>query len=260
MTETAPYRLKDTHALVTGGGSGIGAAIAAMLDRAQVRVSLLGRTKSSLETTQASMKHKAGIAVGNITDADAVRNAVSELVSAHGPVRILINNAGAAESAAFDQTDHRLWQYMIETNLTGTFNVIQAVLGDLKAAGGGRIVNIASTAGLKGYAYVSAYTAAKHGVIGLTRALALELAGAAITVNAVCPGFTETPLLERSLGTIAEKTGLSETDARKQLNKVNPMNRFIEPDEVAAAALWLCQENAAAITGEAIAVDGGELA
>jgi NAD(P)-dependent dehydrogenase (short-subunit alcohol dehydrogenase family) len=181
---------------------------------------------------------------------------------AFGPVDVLINNAGQALSQPFAKTDLHLWQQMLNVNLTGTYLCIQAALPDLLSAGAqgkaARIVNIASTAGLKGYAYVSAYAAAKHGVIGLTRSLALELARKGVTVNAVCPGFTETDIVRESIANIVAKTGQTESQAREALVAHNPQKKMIEPDEVAQAVMWLCADAAASVNGQSIAVDGGE--
>jgi NAD(P)-dependent dehydrogenase (short-subunit alcohol dehydrogenase family) len=176
-----------------------------------------------------------------------------------GALSILVNNAGQAESAPFRRTSAELWARMIAVNLTGTFHCTQAALSDLLTAPAGRIINIASTAGQRGYAYVSAYTAAKHGVVGLTRSLALELASSRVTVNAVCPGFTETELLQESLNTIVATTGRTEAAARAELVKTNPQGRLVQPDEVAAAVRWLCSEAARSVTGQCISVAGGEV-
>jgi NAD(P)-dependent dehydrogenase (short-subunit alcohol dehydrogenase family) len=177
-------------------------------------------------------------------------------------VTVLVNNAGQALSQPFAKTDLQLWQHMLNVNLTGTYLCIQAALPDLLAESAkghaARIVNIASTAGLKGFAYVSAYAAAKHGVIGLTRSLALELARKGVTVNAVCPGFTETDIVRESLANIVAKTGQTEAQARDALVAHNPQKKMIQPDEVAQAVMWLCSEAAASVNGQSIAVDGGE--
>jgi NAD(P)-dependent dehydrogenase (short-subunit alcohol dehydrogenase family) len=203
----------------------------------------------------------------DITDPLAVQAAVQQAQSQLGPVNILVNNAGQARSQPFVRTDAALWQQMLDVNLSGTFHVTQAVLpGMLDAAsenGGGtpgRIINIASTAGLMGYAYVSAYVAAKHGVVGLTKALALELARKNITVNALCPGYTDTDIVQEAVRNIVAKTGQSEDQARQALAARNPQQRLVQPLEVAHSVVWLCAPGSEAINGQAIAIDGGEQA
>jgi NAD(P)-dependent dehydrogenase (short-subunit alcohol dehydrogenase family) len=243
------------HAVVTGGGSGIGAAIAQQLTADGFTVTLLGRTTSSLEATAAAIGGDTRTCVCDITD----RNAVQRTFAALPPVQVLVNNAGQAESALVSRTSDALWERMLAVNLTGTFSCTRAVLDGMRAAGRGRIVNIASTAGLRGYPYVAAYAAAKHGVIGFTRALALEVAATGITVNAVCPGFTDTDMLARSVANIVAKTGRSAEEARAELSALNPQRRFISPADVAATVSWLCSEGAAAITGQALSVSGGEV-
>ncbi|ADD28866.1 SDR family NAD(P)-dependent oxidoreductase [Meiothermus ruber] len=251
--------LAGKHAVVTGGGRGIGAAIATALAGAGVRLTLLGRSRAQLEAQARKLATEVHVETCDVTDPAQVQQAFEGASHALGKVDILVNNAGQAESRPFGKTDLRLWRTMLEVNLTGTFLCTQAALPGMLAAGWGRIVNIASTAGLRGYPYVSAYCAAKHGVIGLTRALALELARKNITVNAVCPGFTQTELLEASLAAIVQKTGRSPTEARAELVRHNPQGRLVEPEEVAQAVLWLCMPGSAALTGQAIAVAGGEV-
>ncbi|HUA84710.1 MAG TPA: SDR family NAD(P)-dependent oxidoreductase [Bryobacteraceae bacterium] len=229
-------RLAGKHAVVTGGTRGIGAAIARALCEEGARVTAFGR-----ETA-------------DVSDAAAVRDAFAQF----GRVDILINNAGQAASAPFLKTDGELWRRMIAVNLDGAFHCTQAALPGMIEAGWGRIVNVASTAGLAGYSYVTAYCAAKHGLIGLTRALAIELAAKNITVNAVCPGFTDTDLLQDAIANIVAKTGRTVEQARAEISARNPQKRLIRPEEVASAVVWLCLPESASINGQAIAIDGGE--
>ena len=250
--------LEGQIALVTGAGTGIGAAIATALDAAGATVALAGRRKEPLEDAAATLSH-GHVFTADITDELQVTGMVAKVTQELGAPIILVNNAGAAQSAPFERTDLALWNAMLGVNLTGAFLCARSVLPPMKRAKAGRIVNIASTAGLKGYDYVAAYCAAKHGLVGMTRALAGEVARHGITVNAVCPGFTETPMLDESLGTIADKTGMSRDDAAKALSGTNPQGRFVTPREVADAVLWLVEPGSAAINGQAIAVAGGEV-
>jgi len=195
-----------------------------------------------------------------VTNPDAIGRGIRLARGRFGPVSILVNNAGEAPSASFEKTDLALWERVISIDLTGVFHVTRAVLPDLKQHGtGARLINVASTAGLTGYSYVSAYCAAKHGVVGLTRALALEFARSGLTVNAVCPGFTETPLIDRAVETIVARTGRDRASARAELAKSNPQGRLVTPTEVADAVLWLASPGASSINGQAIAVAGGEV-
>ena len=264
--------LHDRHALITGAGSGIGAAVALSLAQQGCRLTLAGRSHDKLQHQAEALREKVPdvavvLAPMDITDPQAVQAAVQQAQAQLGPVNILVNNAGQAQSQPFVRTDATLWQQMLDVNLNGTFHVTQAVLpGMLEAAsenGGGtpgRIVNIVSTAGLMGYAYVSAYVAAKHGVVGLTRALALELARKNITVNALCPGYTETEIVQEAVRNIVAKTGQSEDQARQALAARNPQQRLVQPAEVAQSVVWLCAPGSEAINGQAIAIDGGEQA
>lgn len=253
--------LKGHHALVTGAGSGIGAAIAMTLAKAGAKVTLAGRRRQPLEDANASIGGQCLVLDGfDVTQPDTIATGIETARKTFGPVSILVNNAGEAPSASFEKTSLEMWNHVLSVDLTGAFNVTQAALADLKTHNSGaRIINIASTAGLTGYAYVSAYCAAKHGVIGMTRALALELARKNVTVNAVCPGFTDTPLIQRSLETIMEKTGRSRDEALAEITKSNPQARLIQPQEVADTVLWLASPGAASVTGQAIAVAGGEV-
>jgi 3-hydroxybutyrate dehydrogenase len=275
--------LTGLHAVVTGGGSGIGEAIAAVLLREGARVTVMGRDEARLAAAVGRLgrgfdtsartggagtrtnEHTSPVqpevskARADITDPGSVESAFHQATEAFGPVDLLINNAGQVESQPFARTTLDQWNRLLQVNLTGTFLCTQQVLPGMTERGFGRIVNIASTAALKGYAYVAAYCAAKHGVLGLTRALALEVARKGVTVNAVCPGYTDTDIVARAVEQIASKTQRSADAARDALAAANPQGRLVQPDEVAQAVLWLCRRESASITGQAIAVAGGEV-
>ncbi|MFM0289262.1 SDR family NAD(P)-dependent oxidoreductase [Paraburkholderia megapolitana] len=260
-TTTSTSSLAGQHAVVTGGGSGIGAATAAMLLRAGARVTLMGRDAARLATQSdrlAAPDSVNSVSV-DVTQEAAVEAAFAAATTRFGPVDILVNNAGQAQAAPFAATDTALWQRMLDVNLTGVFLCTRAALPAMLERGFGRIVNIASTAGQTGYPYVAAYCAAKHGVIGLTRSLAREVATRGITVNAVCPGYTETELLQASLDQITKKTERSEKEARDALLRQNPQRRFIAPGEVASTVLWLCAAGSESVTGQSISISGGEI-
>lgn len=250
-------RLVGHHALITGGGTGIGAAIARALGREGAKLTLIGRRREKLEEVGAE-PFDALVAPADVTDPAEVEAAFALARDAQGPITILVNNAGAAESAPFAKVSAEAWRRTMAVNLDALLHCCQAALPDLLKAEAGRIVTIASTAGLKGYAYSAPYVAAKHGAVGLTRALAAELARTNVTVNAICPGFTETDMVAAAVAGIAGKTGRSEEQARADLTRFNPQGRLITPEEVAEAVLFLCLPESGSINGRAIAVDGGE--
>lgn len=251
--------LAGKHAVVTGAAQGIGAAIAMSLAEQGASLTLIGRRVALLEALAARLPGRHAVVAMDVSVEAAVARGFEQARAALGPVAILVNNAGQAESAPFGNTSTALWQRMLDVNLTGTFLCTQAALPDMLAANWGRVVNIASTAGQRGYAYVAAYVAAKHGVIGLTRALALEVAKKGVTVNAVCPGYTETEILQASIANVIAKTGRSEDEARAEFAKSNPQGRIVQPREVADAVSWLCGLGAGAITGQSVSVSGGEV-
>lgn len=251
--------LAGRHALVTGAGRGIGAAVAVRLAAQGASVTLIARTRAALEAVAARCAGPTCVQCADVTDAGSVRAAFAVAAGALGPVEILINNAGATESAAFARIDRAHWERMLAVNLTGAFNCIQAALPAMTNRGWGRIVNIASTAGLRGYPFGAAYCAAKHGLIGLTRALALETARRGITVNAVCPGHTDTAIVAEAVAEIRRQTGRSEREALAELTRGSPQGRLVQPEEVAHAVAWLCLPGSEGITGQSIAVAGGEV-
>lgn len=254
--------LSDKHVIVTGAGKGIGAAIVDVLAAEGAKITLMGRSLEPLQEKAAQLSHSRGQALAisvDVTQSDRIKEAFQQARETFGPIDILINNAGQAYTSPVHKMDDEHWDQMIAVNLNSVFYCCREALVDMRKNGGGRIVNIASTAALKGYGYVSAYCAAKHGTLGLTRSLALETATKNITVNAVCPGYTETELVQNSLQTIMEKTGRTEEEARAELTQSNPQGRLVQPEEVANAVLWLCSPGAGAVTGQAIAVAGGEV-
>lgn len=241
--------LDGKHALVTGGARGIGLGIASLLANHGARVSIVSR----------SLRHESKYftAQADVTDETQVRRAFAACREANGPIAILVNNAGIAESAPLARTDLALWERTIATNLTGTFLCTREALPDMIAAGWGRIVNLASTAGLGGAPYISAYCASKHGVIGFTRAIAAELTGRGVTANAVCPGYTETEMMHRAIANITSRTGRNETQARELMAQGNPEGRIATIDEVAQAVLELVEGSQ---TGAAVVIPGGAVA
>lgn len=257
----AELALNGRHAVITGASRGIGASIAAMLAKHGARVSLLGRDAASLESTarQLGVDVAKSIATADVTQVAQVQAAFSQFRSAAGPIHLLINNAGQADSAPLHKSSDELWHRMLAVNLTGTFFCARAALPDMFAEKFGRIVNIASVAGLTGAPYITAYCAAKHGVVGFTRALALEVAERNVTVNAVCPSYTDTGMVRGAIENIRKLTGRSEKEALASLVAHNPQRRLIQPAEVANVVAWLCLPGSESITGQSIAVAGGEV-
>lgn len=267
--QTAPAgRIQGTplagqHALITGATRGIGAAIAETLGALGANLTLIGRDREMLDERAGTIAGTSGVNVhaetADVSDASAIDHAFESAAAAIGPVSILVNNAGSGKSAPFHKMERELWDSMIAVNLTGTFICTQAALPAMLDAGNGRIINVASTAGLIGYGYVSAYCAAKHAVVGLTRSLALETAKKGVTVNAVCPGYTETDLVRETIDNIVAKTGRSVEDATAELAASNPQGRLVQPWEVAETVAWLALTASSSITGQSIPIAGGEV-
>lgn len=254
-------RLAGRHAVVTGAGRGIGAVIAAVLAGEGVRVSLLGRDAGNLQRVSDDLggEGRAFPIGADLTDPPSVQNAFAVARGRFGPVHLLVNNAGQAASAKFTDTDEALWSRLFAVNLTGTYLATRQAVPDMLAEGFGRIVNIASTAGLRGAAYISAYASSKHAVIGLTRSLAVEYASRNITVNAVCPGFVDTDIVKNAIIDIKSKTGRSDSEALAALLAANPQRRLVEPREVADTVMWLCRPGSESVTGQSIVLAGGEV-
>ena len=244
--------LAGKSAFVTGGGSGVGAVIALQLAQAGAQVTICGRRLDPLQTVAASQSGIRAV-VADITDEAAISAAIAQTAP-----DIVIANAGASESAPFVKTELAAFERMMTVNLTGTFLTLREGARAMQGKPWGRLIAIASTAGLKGYPYVAPYAAAKHGVVGMVKSLALELVRKGITVNAICPGFLDTEMTERSIANIVAKTGRTAVEARASLEATNPMHRLVPPEDVAQAVLWLCAAGSDMVTGQAISVSGGE--
>jgi len=249
--------LAGKHAFITGGGTGIGLATARALAARGAKLTLAARNFARVEEAAAQLNaHPAAM---DVTSEASINAGFESARAAWGPIHILVNNAGLAPSAPFHATDLALWNQVLSTNLTGAFLCTQAALPDMYAAGWGRVVNVASVCSLKGYAYVSAYCASKHGLLGLTRALAHETAKRGVTVNAVCPGYVATEIVSNAQKNISAKTTLSDDEALASIIRFNPQGRLIEAEEVASAIAWLCGAGAAATNGAALPMTGGEI-
>lgn len=253
-------QFENRHALVTGASRGIGAAIAHALSNAGAAVTLLVRDRAAGDSVMATLPGRAQVVVADVTDEVQVRNACRLATEQMGPVHMLINNAGYVETAPFMRSDRQLFERMLAVHLYGPLFCTQALLPSMLEHGYGRIVNIASIAGVGGAPYISAYCAAKHALVGLTRSLSKEAIARGVTVNAVCPGYTETDLVTKGVAEITARTGRSAEAARAALVAQSPLQRFITPEEVTAAVMWLCSDGAASTNGQAVVIDGGEFA
>jgi len=251
--------LAGKTALITGGGRGIGRAIAERLRGLGARVVVTGRTEAELTETATALE---GLALPlDLADRASIARGLDALWGRLGVARVdvLVNNAGAAESAPFDRTSDELWDRMMSVNVYAAFALTRALVPGMIAAGFGRVINVASNAGLTGYAYSTAYCASKHAMIGMTRAIALEIAKTNVTINALCPGWVETRMLDEAVARIAGKTGRGEDDARRALASMSPQKRMVTPAEVAHLAAMLCADEARSVHGQAIAIDGGQV-
>jgi 3-hydroxybutyrate dehydrogenase len=252
--------LSGRRALVTGGGRGIGRAVALDLGRAGAAVAVAARTRAEVEKVAAEIGGGGGRAAAltiDVADPESVRAAFAQAREALGGIDILVSGAGVAPTAPLARTSDAVWRQVIETNLSGVFYCLREALPEMTARGWGRVVNLASIAGKTGYPYIGAYAASKHGVLGLTKCAALEVATTGVTVNAVCPGYVDTPMLEAGVTRIVEKTGLTREEARRRLADMSPQKRLYTAEEVSALVLFLCGEAAAGINGQALSVDGG---
>ena len=245
------------HALVTGAGTGIGEAISRQLHAQGYRVTLLGRRREPLVALSATLGANSHAVSGDVTDRAGIASAFATARERFGDIEILVNSAGMAPTAPFHRLDFADWQRTMDVNVNGVFHCSQIALEAMLGAGWGRIINIASVASLRGFPYVSGYCASKHAVLGLTRAVALEVATQGVTVNAICPGYVDTDIVRAAIAEIVSKTGRTEDEAMEHFTQSNPQGRLIEASEVASAVSWLCSDGAASVTGQAVAIDGG---
>ncbi|MGA0433578.1 MAG: SDR family NAD(P)-dependent oxidoreductase [Luminiphilus sp.] len=245
------------HVLVTGAGTGIGEAVSRQLHTDGYRVSLVGRRPEPLAALSASLGENAYAITGDVTDRSSISSAFTSARERFGSIEILVNSAGMAPTAPFHRVDFADWQRTMDVNVNGVFHCSQIALEDMLGAGWGRIINIASVASLRGFPYVSGYCASKHAVLGMTRAVALEVATQGVTVNAICPGYVDTDIVRAAISEIVAKTGRTEEDAMRHFTESNPQGRLVEASEVASAVSWLCSDGAASVTGQAVAIDGG---
>ena len=259
MTVFTKSKFADQHAIVTGGARGIGAAISSLLAQRGARVTIVGRDQAVLDKHAKSLGDNAAALRCDVADEASVKAAFKQARDRFGDAHILVNNAGQAKSEKFNKTTRAMWDQMISVNLTSVFLCTQEVLPAMIEAGNGRIVNVASTAGVKGAPRLTAYSAAKHGVVGLTRSLALETAKHGITVNAVCPGYTDTDMTERGVRELMDAKKISRDEARAMITRVIPRGVMTSPQEVANAVVWLCSSDASGVTGQALVVAGGEI-
>jgi len=247
----------NRHVLVTGAGTGIGEAVSRQLHAEGYRVTLVGRRPEPLATLSASLGKNAHAVTGDVTDRSSISSAFANAREHFGSIEILVNSAGMAPTAPFHRVDFADWQRTMDVNVNGVFHCSQIALQDMLGAGWGRIINIASVASLRGFPYVSGYCASKHAVLGMTRAVALEVATQGVTVNAICPGYVDTDIVRTAISEIVAKTGRTEEDAMQHFTESNPQGRLVEASEVASAVSWLCSDGAASVTGQAVAIDGG---
>jgi len=245
------------HAMITGAGTGIGEAISRQLHTEGYRVTLVGRRIEPLETLSASLGERSRAVTGDVTDRPGMAAAFSAARKRFGNIEILVNCAGMAPTAPFHRVDFADWQRTMDVNVNGVFHCSQIALETMLDKGWGRIINIGSVASLRGFPYVSGYCASKHAVLGITRALALEVATQGITVNAICPGYVDTDIVREAISGIVTKTGRTEGEAMQHFTESNPQGRLVDASEVASAVSWLCSDGAGSVTGQAVAIDGG---